>query len=211
MGKVFSICSLNTDTESSCLSVTKIGAAPYLKILFLSWGPCFNITRFYFQVCQISGTAFQSTNRYIHRTEKVNRILPQIIIPFHTFLWLTYNNHLLLLKLMNSVDSSLFNSMSSFFFTETRRIAGQCLRKLLFCKHLSNKFSNHGMFTGSNQIKVFSFYLIHHGIHLCKTHNAGNYITSYHKWRNTVCEASSNHKITGIGQHSRMKPCNVAH
>ena len=101
--------------------------------------------------------------------------------------------------------------MSAFLLAEAWRITGQCLWKLVFCKHSINEFSNHGMLACSDQIQVFSFNLIHHGIHFGKTHNTGNYIAADHEWRNTVSKSAANHKVAGIRQHSRMKPCNISH
>ena len=61
--------------------------------------------------------------------------MPQIIIPFHTFFRLTYNDHFLFFKLMDSINSTFLDSMSSLFLTEAWRIAGECLRKLILCPH----------------------------------------------------------------------------
>ena len=52
---------------------------------------------------------------------------PQFIIPFFAFFWFAYNDHFLFFKLMDSVYTTFFDSMSSFFFTEAWRIRSQCL------------------------------------------------------------------------------------
>ena len=112
---------------------------------------------------------------------------------------------------MNSVYTSLLNTMSTFFFSETWWITCKSLRKFWFWCNCINKLTNHWMFTCTDKIKIFTFNLVHHGIHLIKTHNACNNITSYHKWRYTVCEASVNHEISCIRNYCWMKSCNVTH
>ena len=102
---------------------------------------------------------------------------------------------------MDTVDTSLLDTMSSFFFTETWRIAGQSLWQLLLIDHRINKASDHGMLGSTDQIQILAFNLVHHSIHLIKTHNTGNNITSDHVWRNAVCESTVNHKVTGISQN----------
>ena len=152
MGKILSVGSLYPNTQSSRLCVTQIRTASYFKVFLLSRRPCFYIAGFHFQVCQVAGTTFQSTYRDIQRAEQINRILPQIVIPFHTLFRLTYYDHLLLLELMDPVYTAFFDSMGSFLLTEARRITGQSLRKLIFCHHRINEFPDHGMFAGSDQI-----------------------------------------------------------
>ena len=101
--------------------------------------------------------------------------------------------------------------MCTLLFSETWRIACKSLRKLFLRCNCVNKLTNHWMFTCSNKVKIFTFYLIHHGIHFIKAHNTGNYITSYHIRRNTVCEPSVNHEISCIWDNCWMKSCNISH
>ena len=91
------IFSLYADLQTSCLSISQIGAASYLKVFLLTRRPCLNVTRFHFQICQITGTALQGTNRNIQTAEQIHRILPELVIPCFGFFRLTYHNHLLLL------------------------------------------------------------------------------------------------------------------
>ena len=64
MSKIFlAIFSVYTDFQTTCLCITKVGAASYLKVFLLSWRPCFNIQGFHFQVCQVTRAAFQCTIR----------------------------------------------------------------------------------------------------------------------------------------------------
>ena len=101
--------------------------------------------------------------------------------------------------------------MSTFFLAEARRITGHCIRKLLLRKDCVNKFTNHGMFAGTDQIQVLSLDFIHHGIHLGKPHNTGYHIAADHKRRHTISEAAADHKISCIRNNCRMKPCNISH
>ena len=112
---------------------------------------------------------------------------------------------------MDTVYTTLFNTVSTFLLTEARRIAGQGIRKLLFRNDLVNEFTDHGMLTGSDQIQILALDLIHHGIHLSKTHNAGNNVTSDHEWRYTVGKSTIDHEISCIRDNCRVKSCNITH
>ena len=67
------------------------------------------------------------------------------------------------------------------------------------------------MLTGADEIEILAFDLVHHGIHLCKTHNAGYYIAADHKGRYTVGKAAANHKVSCVGDHGRVKSGNITH
>ena len=67
------------------------------------------------------------------------------------------------------------------------------------------------MLAGTDKVKVFTLYLVHHGIHLGKAHNAGNDIRADHERRHTVCKASVDHKIPCIAYHSRVQSGNISH
>ena len=67
------------------------------------------------------------------------------------------------------------------------------------------------MLTGSDQIQILPFNLIHHGIHFRKAHNSCHHIAADHKWGHTVGKASANHKIPCIRNNCRMKSCNISH
>ena len=112
---------------------------------------------------------------------------------------------------MDTVYATFLDSMCSFFFSEAWRITGQCIWKFFFFINGINEFSDHRMFTGTNQIEILALDLVHHGIHFVKTHNSGYHIAADHKWRYTVCESAVDHKISRIGNHCGMKSCNVTH
>ena len=142
MCQVFlSVLAVDTDFQTSCLCITKVGAASYLEVFLLTRRPCLNIDRFYFQVSQVTGAALQSTNRDIHGTEQVYGVLPQFVIPHHAVFRFADNNHLLFLELMDTVYTTLFNTMSTFFLTEARRIAGQRERQFGFRQDLVQAFT----------------------------------------------------------------------
>ena len=145
-------------------------------------------------------------------TEQIYCILPQFIIPVHAVFRFTYNDHFLFFKLVNTVHTSLFDTMCSFFFTETWRISWSVSSEALLHRVMCiNKFTDHRMFTCTDQIQILSFNLVHHRIHLCKAHNSCYYITSDHEWRNAVSKSSVDHKISRIRNHCRMKSCNISH
>ena len=47
-----------------------------LEILLLSGAPCFYVTGFYFQICQITTTTLQGTNGYIQTAEEFYGVGP---------------------------------------------------------------------------------------------------------------------------------------
>ncbi len=112
---------------------------------------------------------------------------------------------------MNPVYAAFLQAVRSLFLTETRRIAGHSIRKFLLRNNRINEFSDHGMLAGADQIQIFSFDLVHHGVHLRKTHNAGHHIAANHKRRHTVGKAAANHKISRIRDDGGVKPCNISH
>ena len=112
---------------------------------------------------------------------------------------------------MDSVYASLFQTVCAFFLTEARRIAGQSLRQLFFRNNCVDKFTDHGMFGSTDQVKIFAFDLVHHSIHFRKAHNACYNIASDHERRYTVGKASVNHEISCICDNCGMQSCNIAH
>jgi len=101
--------------------------------------------------------------------------------------------------------------MCTFFFSEARRIACQSSRQRIFRQNGIDEFTNHGMFAGSDQIQIFAFDFIHHGIHLSKTHNTGNYIASDHERRYTVSKSFVDHKISCVRDNCGVDSCDVSH
>ena len=67
------------------------------------------------------------------------------------------------------------------------------------------------MLRSTDKIQILALYFIHHSVHFLKGHNACNNIRPNHKRRHNISKASVNHKVTGIGNNSGMKPCNIAH
>ena len=67
------------------------------------------------------------------------------------------------------------------------------------------------MFRCADEIKILALYLVHHGVHFLKAHNAGNNLAPYHIRRNAVGEALVNHKIARVGEHCRVKSRYIAH
>ena len=112
---------------------------------------------------------------------------------------------------MDAVYASLLDAVSALLFTETRRIAGQCLRKLFLRNYGINEFTDHRVLAGTDQVKILSLDLVHHRIHLIETHNAGYNIAADHERRDTVGKSTVNHEISCICDNSRMKSCDIAH
>ena len=101
--------------------------------------------------------------------------------------------------------------MCSLFLTETWGITGQCIWKLLLIVDGINEFTDHGMFGCADQIEILPLDLVHHGIHLVKTHNTGHNVGTDHKWRNTVSKSAVDHEIPCISDYRRMNSCDIPH
>ena len=67
------------------------------------------------------------------------------------------------------------------------------------------------MLAGSDQIQIFPFYFIHHGIHFREAHNSGHHVASDHERRYAIGEASVDHEIPRIGNNGRMQSSDVTH
>ena len=77
MSKIFlAIFAVYTDFQTTCLCISKVGAASYLKVFLLTWRPCFNIEGFYLKISKVTGAALKRTNRNIKRTEQINSVFP---------------------------------------------------------------------------------------------------------------------------------------
>ena len=112
---------------------------------------------------------------------------------------------------MDPVYASLLDSVGTFFLTETWRITCQCIRKILLLQCLSDKFTDHGMLGGSDQIKIFPLYFIHHGVHLGEGHNAVHNCAADHIRRNAVSKAAVDHEISCVGQACGMESRDIPH
>ena len=112
---------------------------------------------------------------------------------------------------MDTVNTSLLQAVSTLLLTEARGIAGQSLRQLILGNDRINKLTDHGMLAGTDQIQVLALDLVHHRIHLGKTHNAGNNLAADHERRYTVGKSSVDHEIAGIGNNCGVQSRNITH
>ena len=145
---------------------------PTSKYFFWRGRPCLDVAALNFQVGQIAGAAFQRAHRNIQRTEEIDGVLPESVIPHHGILRLADDDHLLLLKLMDAVHAALFDAVRADFLAEAGRIAGQRLRQLLFGENGVDEFADHGMLGRADQVEILALDLIHHVLHLGKAHHA---------------------------------------
>ncbi len=67
------------------------------------------------------------------------------------------------------------------------------------------------MFRCTYEIEILPLYLVHHGVHFFKAHNACNDIGPDHEGGHTVSKAPADHKVPCIGYYRGMKPGNVSH
>ena len=112
---------------------------------------------------------------------------------------------------MDTVNTSLLKSVSTFLFTEAWRIACKCFRKLFLRNDLVNEFTDHGMLTCTDQVKILTLDLVHHSVHLSKAHNTCNNVASDHERRYTVSKSTIDHEISCVGNYCGMKTCDVSH
>ena len=112
---------------------------------------------------------------------------------------------------MDTVYTTLLDTVCTFLFTETWRVGSQCVWKFFFVVNRVDEFTDHGMFAGTDQVKILALDLVHHRIHLVKAHNARNNVASDHKRRNDISKSTVDHEITRIGNHCRMKARDITH
>ena len=112
---------------------------------------------------------------------------------------------------MDTIYTTLLNTVGAFFLTETWRVACQCVRKLLLVVDRIDELTDHRMLGSSDQVEILALDLVHHGIHLIKTHNAGYYVGTDHKRRYTVSESAVDHEISCVRDNCGVDSCNVAH
>ena len=111
---------------------------------------------------------------------------------------------------MDTVYSSLLDAVGTDFLTEARRIGCQGLREICFVDDRIDELTDHGMLGCTDQVEVFALDLIHHVLHLGKTHNARNDGRTDHERRHVICEAAVDHKISCIGKDRRVKSRDIA-
>ena len=60
------------------------------------------------------------------------------------------------------------------------------------------------------KIEVLALDLIHHVLHLGKTHHAGDDVRADHEGGDIVGEAPVDHEIPGVGENGRVQPGDIA-
>ena len=110
---------------------------------------------------------------------------------------------------MNTIYAPLLQTMRSLFLAEAGGIAGQSLRQCAFGQDLVDIPADHGMLTGANQVQIFTFYFVHHGIHIVLAHDALHHVAMDHEGGNAIGKSLIDHEVSGIGQHAFMQPGNI--
>ena len=65
------------------------------------------------------------------------------------------------------------------------------------------------MLGSTDKVEILALDLVHHCVHLGKTHDAVDDCAADHEGRNEVGEALADHEVTRVGEHRRVKPCNI--
>ena len=93
VSEVVSAFAFDADTQSASLSVAQVGAGTNFEVFLLTWRPSFYVDGFYFQVSQVTGAAFQGTNRDVQGAEELNGVVVHFFEPFWGFFRFAHNNH----------------------------------------------------------------------------------------------------------------------
>ena len=112
---------------------------------------------------------------------------------------------------MDTVYTTLLDAVCTFLFTEAWRVGSQCIWQLLLVIDRVDELTDHGMLGSTDQVKILTLDLVHHGIHLIKAHNTCYNIAADHKRWYTVSKSTVDHEISCIGNHCGMDSCNIAH
>lgn len=99
---------------------------------------------------------------------------------------------------MYAVYASLLYAVRADLLAEAGRIACESFGKLRFGSYGVYKLAYHRMLRRTYKVEVLALDFIHHIFHFGEAHNAVNNISSYHKRRNIICEASVYHKVARI-------------
>ena len=65
------------------------------------------------------------------------------------------------------------------------------------------------MLRGADEIEVLPLDLVHHVLHLGKTHHPAHHLAPDHEGRDVVGEAPADHKVPGVGEDGRVEPGHV--
>ena len=79
--QVLGFIGLHTDAQTARLRVAQVRAGADFKVLLLARGPGFHIAALDLQIGQIAGAALERANRNIQRTEEIDGVLPQAVVP----------------------------------------------------------------------------------------------------------------------------------
>ena len=211
MNKVCTVLALCADLQAACLRITEIRAGADLEIFLLTRRPCFDIAGLDLEVCQITRTAFELTHRDLHAAEQINRELPHLVVPVHTFLRLAENDHFLLLELVDAVNAALLQTVRTDLLAEAGRIGCQLQRERAFIDDLIDEPADHRMLRGADQIEILALDLIHHRFHFLEGHNALDNASVHHERRDHIGEAVVDHEISCVCENCFMQTRNVAH
>ena len=134
---------LKADAQAAGLSIAEVGAGADLKVLLLAGAPCLNIAALDLQIGQIAGAALQLAHGYLHAAEQLDGVAPHLLVPVHGVLGLADDDHLLLLKLMDTVYAALFNAVRALLLAEAGGVAGESLRELIIGDYLVDELAYH--------------------------------------------------------------------
>ena len=112
---------------------------------------------------------------------------------------------------MDAVNAALLDAVRTLFLAEAGAVARERLRQARLGDDLVDKFAYHRMLGGTDKVKILTFDLVHHGIHVVLTHNALNDVAVDHKGRYAIGKSLIYHEITGICKHRGMQTRDIAH
>ena len=101
---------------------------------------------------------------------------------------------------MDAVDTSFLDAMSSYFFTEARRIGSQGHRQFGFVVDRIDETTDHRVLGSTDQIQILALDLVHHVLHLLERHDTGDDFRPDHERRYAISETFIDHEVAGISQ-----------
>ena len=101
--------------------------------------------------------------------------------------------------------------MRALFLAEAGGIACKRLRQARLRNYLVDELAYHRMLRSTDEVKILSLYLVHHGIHIVLAHNTLDDISVDHKGRDAVGKAAVYHKIARIGKNRGMQTRHITH
>ena len=204
------ILALDADVQAAGLCIAQVGARADFEVFLLAGAPCLDVAALDLQVSQVTGAAVQLTDRDLHVAEQLDGVLPELLVPVSALLGTADDDHLLLLELVDAVDATLLDAVSTLLLAEAGAVGSQGQGQSSLIQSLVDEAADHGVLTGADEVEVLALDLVHHGVHLREGHDALHHVAVHHEGRDDIGETLVDHEVAGIGQNSLVQAGDVA-